>query len=166
MKKYKHTYSCKKCRYIAVVSSKEELESERKRHAEFCDSELKMSEGNCVKIAYAISERKRNFLFCYARVKGKIDGQSFIHVWNECEGFFKKKNGKLKIITKEESGKRIINFVFDYSNNNKIVLEAEKYYKLVGIDEEYVKRLNFNELDKKVSEAKKEGHSLFYWLYD
>ena len=164
----KQTYGCSKCGYTVFVADKKELEKAQKQHnITGCDGTLERAKGDCMKVAYDLCKAKPSLLFCYAQCPANIEGQTYLHVWCETQGYFINIDGKIKVRTKissEDSNKKILDFVIDYSNNQKIVLEKEKYYKLRKIKESDVTKLSSKNLNKKITRSLRKGKGGFHWI--
>lgn len=156
------TLICERCKYITLVSSKEELELEEKKHSESCSGELKHPNGDCFVVAFQNVIKNPAWLFCYSFLIGPR-GQKFLHAWNEGKGLIEKREG-LEFVNLF-SNQKIEEFVFDLSNNQRIVLRKEQYYQLNSIRESEIKKFNITEILDLMSKSIKEKEDLWAWLF-
>lgn len=86
---------------------------------------MENNKGDCIIVSCKNVVENKDFLFCYAMVKGngEYSGKRILHAWNEHQ-----------------------DVVFDYSNGRKIIMRKEKYYKLANIKEKNVKKQTAKEV--------------------
>lgn len=133
----KETYTCPKCGFTFIAEKKQDkIEKVEEHRLTGCTGSLQTASGDCFIQAY--KRMGIGVLFCVGDAFNAA-GFAYKHAWNEMGGV-----------------------AYDYSDGKKIILNADDYYKIKGLNN--IMKYDWEEFKKKVNKALKEGKDRLFYL--